>query len=323
MRFLRRVAVVLVVVAMLVLLGWWSGRQPDRDAVAVARRDLGIDLEARVVDVGDVSLFVVLAGPAEGPPVVLLHGFPEFWYAWSRPMAVLAAAGFRVAVPDQRGYGHSDKPADVAAYRLDHLSDDVAGLIGTLGWQRANVAGHDWGGAVAWTAAIRHPDRVSRLAIIDTPHPRAFGSVRSDAQTISWFRTFFQVPWLPEWSSRVGNWFLVARMLRTTALPGAFPDEKMDLLRSAWDHDGAYSTMVNWYRAAFRSGAPPDGDMQVHVPTLVLLAPTDAFMAGETTRASLRWVDDGRIVELPRGTHWVLQEDPEAVARELARFFTR
>ncbi|HJQ82502.1 MAG TPA: alpha/beta hydrolase [Candidatus Binatia bacterium] len=317
----RRVALVLGVLAAAIALGWWSGSQPDRDAVEAARRELGIPLETRRVPVGDVTLFVVLGGPPDGPPVVLLHGFPEFWYAWSRPMALLAADGFRVAVPDQRGYGGSDKPRDVEAYRVDALADDVANLIAALGWPRAAVAGHDWGGAVAWALAIRHPERVRKLAIIDTPHPAALATP-SDEATVSWYRTFFRIPGLPEWTSRLGNWFPVTKMLRDTALPGAFPEAKMDLYRSAWNHDGAYGTMIDWYRAAFRHPPPAPGDaLRVHVPTLVLRAPDDAFMTADATRASLRWVDDGRLVELPRGSHWVLQEDPETVARELAAFF--
>jgi pimeloyl-ACP methyl ester carboxylesterase/phosphoserine phosphatase len=297
-----------------------SGRQPRRDAVAAAESELGIDLETRRVDVGDVALHVVLAGPPEGPLVLLLHGFPEFWYAWKGALAPLAAAGYRVAVPDQRGYGDSDKPADVEPYRVERLADDAAGLVAALGRENACVAAQDWGGGVAWELALRHPERVRKLAVLDTPHPNAHRAVESKEETVSWYRTFFQIPWLPEWSARAGNWWLLSRSLRDTARPGAFPEEKLALYRSAWDRDGAFGTMVNWYRAAFRFGFPDHGDGRVAAPTLVLVAADDAFIPSDRTRASAQFLDRGRVEELGSGTHWVLQEEPERIAALLAEF---
>jgi pimeloyl-ACP methyl ester carboxylesterase len=319
----RRSFAVICVIALAIGAGWWSGREPRLDAVAAARSELGIPLEAGRVDAGEVALFVVQAGPADGPPVVLLHGFPEFWYAWKGAIAPLAAAGFRVIVPDQRGYGDSDKPPGVESYDVDRLADDVVGLLAALGHQRAAVAAHDWGGGVAWNLAIRHPEAVRKLAILDTPHPDAGRIRKSQEERISWYRTFFQIPWLPEWSARLGHWAIQSKMLRDTSRPGAFPDEKLALYRSAWDRDGAFGKMVNWYRAAFRR-PPPDPDAplrRVAVPTLVIVAPDDAFIPGDLTRASIELLDDGRLVELDEGSHWVLQEEPAAIAALLASFF--
>lgn len=327
---MRKLLIAVGALVLLLVAGHLSGRQPRRDAVAAARAELGIELDARHVDAGGVSLFVVTAGPADGAPVVLLHGFPEFWHAWKGAIAPLAAAGFRVIVPDQRGYGDSDKPRSVDAYAVDRLGDDVAGLMTALGHERAFVAAHDWGGGVAWNVAIRHPERVRALAVLDTPHPdvrkleeRAADRAATPGrdEPISWYRTFFQIPWLPEESARWGNWFVLARMLRGTSAPGAFPDEKLDLYRSAWDREGAFGTMVNWYRAAFLAG--PDGGpaRRVSTPTLVLLAANDAFIPAEATRRSVELCDDARLVELGTGTHWVLQEEPDRVAAELVRFF--
>jgi pimeloyl-ACP methyl ester carboxylesterase len=319
----RFLGVATLLLAGLVVLGHWSGSQPRLDAVAVAQRETGVAFEASRVDVGDVSLHVVQAGPADGPPIVLLHGFPEFWYAWKGVVAPLAKAGFRVIIPDQRGYGDSDKPPDVDDYQIDKLGDDVANLIAALGYESAGVAAHDWGGGVAWNVAIRHPDRVRKLAIIDTPHPDAWRHVESNQETVSWYRTFFQIPWLPEESARWGNWALLTKSMRDTAKPGAFPDEKIALYRSAWDRDGAFGKMVNWYRSAFRTftrdASTPEH--RVALPVLVLLAEDDAFIPSDTTRASLELLDDGRLVELGSGTHWVLQEEPERIAKELADFF--
>ena len=311
----------LLVLAGLLVVGHRSGDQPPRDAVAVAREELGIPLTSERVDTGAVSLHVVLAGPAGGPPVVLLHGFPEFWYAWKGVAPALAAAGYRVILPDQRGYGESDKPRDVASYGVDALGDDAAGLVAALGYENAFVVAHDWGGGVAWNLAIRRPERVRKLVVLDTPHPDAWRRVETKEHPISWYRTFFQIPWLPEESARWGNWYVVSKMLRDTAQPGAFPEAKLDLYRSAWDRDGAFGTMVNWYRASFRS-KPPEGEARrVRVPTLVLLAAHDAFIPGDLTRASVSLCDDAKLVELGSGTHWVVQEESERVAAELTKFF--
>lgn len=311
-----------MVVLLLILLGSMSGNQPKRDAVAAARQELGIDLESRRVDLGKVTLHVVLAGPKDGPPVVLLHGYPEFWYAWYRQMGRLAQAGFRVIVPDQRGYNLSDKPQSIEDYRVDVLASDIAGLIETLGYDKAFVAAHDWGGGVAWQLAIRHPGRVRKMVIFDTPHPQASSDGPSKEKKVDWFRTYFQIPWLPEWSGRLANWRLLSNALRNSSKPGTFPEEKMDLYRSAWDNDGAMTTMVDWYRAAYRFPLPIEGKARVSVRTLIVVAPNDAFIPGDLTRASLKYLDDGRLLELKEGTHWVLQEDPVGTSQILIDFFS-
>ncbi|MDX2170248.1 MAG: alpha/beta hydrolase [Deltaproteobacteria bacterium] len=322
MRVLRGLVVLLCVAALGVTISYVSSQQPPRDVLAAAKLELGIDLESQHVDVGEVTLFVVLAGPPKGEPVVLLHGFPEFWYAWRKPMALLAKAGFRVIVPDQRGYDLSDKPEGIAAYTVDKLAGDVAGLIDALGYERANLAGHDWGGGVAWQVALRHPERVKRLAVIDTPHPRARDGFESTEDPIQWYWTFMQLPWIPELTARLGNYGLLAGNLRDTAQPGTFPEKVMDRFRAAWDQPGARTGMVNWYRAAYQMPPPLAGDGRVAIPTLLIVAPHDAFIAGDLTRRSMLFLDAGQLVELERGTHWVIQEEPERIAALLIEFFS-
>src|SRR5690242_12831972 len=151
----------------------------------------------RFVDVGEVRLHVADAG--NGPLVVLLHGFPEFWYTWRRQIPALAQAGFHAVAPDMRGYNLSDKPAGVRAYRVPALVEDVAGLIRACGAARATVIGHDWGGLVAWAFAMEHPEMLDRLVILNSPHPRAMArAIRTPRQFLkSWYMMFFQIPWLP------------------------------------------------------------------------------------------------------------------------------
>jgi pimeloyl-ACP methyl ester carboxylesterase len=312
-------ACVIALVAALAL-GQVSGNQPERDAVEASRAELGIALESRRIDVGEISLHVVLAGPSEGPPVVLLHGFPEFWYAWRGPMAVLARAGFRVIVPDQRGYNRSDKPAGAEAYRLDRRVGDVVGLMDALDLDSAHVAAQDVGGGVGWRLVLEHPERVRSYAVISVPHPLAYSAFDGEVDEVSWHRTFMRIPWLPGFSARVANWWLLTSNLRATSAPGTFPEEEMDLLRSAWDRDGAAYSMTAQWRA---SDWPYEGDGRIARPVLVIFAPGDVYFTEQVTRLSLRFLDAGELVELDSGTHWVGQEQPERIGAILAGFFGR
>ncbi len=321
MRLVRGLGIALAGLLLIATASYLLSGQPPRDAVAAAEQELGIHLESRRVPVGGVTLHVVTAGPENGEPVVLLHGFPEFWYAWRHVIGRLAAAGFKVIAPDQRGYNESDKPEGIEAYRVETLADDVAGLIAALGYQQVDLVGHDWGGGVAWQTVIRHPERVRRFAVIDTPHPQARDGFESKDETITWFRTFMQLPWIPEISSRLGNYWLLASNLRKTSSPGTFPDPVMDLFRSAWDQPGAATATTNWYRAAFRYPSHFDGEQRIAVPTLVIVSPHDAFIPGDVTRRSTRFLDHGHLVELQNGTHWVIQEEPDVIVRLLVDFF--
>ena len=309
-----------LVLCLAIVFGWYTGVEPRLDAVAAAGQSTGVKLESSTVNAGGIRLHVVMAGPKTGRPVVLLHGFPELWYAWRNVIPVLVAAGYRVIVPDQRGFGDSDKPPAVQDYRVDLLGDDIASLIRTLGYTNACVVGHDWGGGVAWNLAIRHPERVDRLVILDTPHPDAARMTLSKEKQIDWYWTAFQIPYLPEYLSRIFHWAIPSKMMRDTSAAGTFAEEKLAFYRSAWDHDGSYGNMVNWYRANPMDGSQSMAERRVKVPTLILLAPRDAFIAPSLTRASLQFLDNGQLVELEEGTHWVIQEYPDLVGREIALF---
>jgi len=172
---------------------------------------------------GAVSLHAVAAGPNDGPVVVLLHGFPEFSYGWRQQIEPLAATGFRVVVPDQRGYNLSSKPSGVAAYALAELVSDVIAIADQLGREKIFLAGHDWGAAVAWSAAILHPQRISKLAVLNVPHPsvmRKFLSTRPRQLLRSWYMFFFQLPWLPEIFFSAFNFRIVSRSLLPSSRPG-------------------------------------------------------------------------------------------------------
>jgi len=173
-----------------------------------------------------ICLHVANAGPTDGPLVVLLHGFPEFWYGWRHQIAILAEAGLRVVAPDQRGYNLSDKPAGIAAYRLDTLAEDIVGLAAALGGERFAVVGHDWGGVVAWHLAARFPERVTRAAILNAPHPatlRSYARRRPGQLLKSWYVGFFQLPRLPELALRASGFWGCAGYCGEHRGPARFP----------------------------------------------------------------------------------------------------
>jgi pimeloyl-ACP methyl ester carboxylesterase len=160
--------------------------------------EVGIELRDGYAEVGDQTLHYVEAG--DGPLIVLLHGFPEFWFGWRLQIAPLATAGFRVVAPDTRGYNLSSKPEGFEAYAVDLLADDIRGLIGELGAESARLVGHDWGGTIAWTVAMNHPEVVDRLAILNAAHPRRLSEGLKHPSQLrkSWYFFFFAVPGLPE-----------------------------------------------------------------------------------------------------------------------------
>lgn len=325
---MRRITrVLLSTVAILVVLvgvGYWSGCNDPIDVVAEGEKLHGLDLRAAMVPANGVRLHVVEAGPRDGPAVILLHGFPEFWWAWHEQMARLAQAGFRVIVPDQRGYNLSDKPRDVSAYDVPTLTADIIGLMGQLGLDRAYLAGHDWGGAIAWTLAIDHPERFLKLAMFNSPHPFAWRDAEAspaEEESVTWFRLFFQLPWVPEVSSRFGNWWLLARSVVGTARPGAFSERDVDLYKQAWAQPGAFGAMVNWYRAAFRHPYRVAGDGLVRMPVRLVWGMNDAFFAKRMLGLSARHCADATVVELPEATHWLLHEEPDRTSREMIDFF--
>jgi pimeloyl-ACP methyl ester carboxylesterase len=211
-------------------------------------------------------------GPKDGPVVVLLHGFPEFWYGWRRQMEPLAAAGFRVIVPDQRGYNLSSKPARVASYALTELVSDLIAIADQLSQPRIFLAGHDWGAAVAWSVALLFPQRVAKLAVLNVPHPsvmRRFLMTQPRQMLKSWYMFFFQLPWLPEALFSAFNFGIGARSLVHSSRPGTFSSEDLEQYRVAWSQPGALTAMINWYRALFRSRAK-FSDRTVRVPTRIL-----------------------------------------------------
>jgi pimeloyl-ACP methyl ester carboxylesterase len=232
-------------------------------------------------------------------------------------------AGCRVIVPDQRGYNLSDKPKGVKAYCVDNLVEDIAGLINALDYQKVNVVGHDWGALVAWMLAIKHPGRLRRLGILNVPHPavmRRFLTHDFEQMRRSLYALFFQLPWLPELSLRLGNWRLAAQAIRRSALPNAFTNEDIETYKEAWSQPGAMTAMLNWYRAAARYQLQITSDMRVRVPTLMLWGVKDVALTYRMARPSLDYCAKGNLIFFPEATHWLQHEEAEEVNKHLLEF---
>jgi pimeloyl-ACP methyl ester carboxylesterase len=262
-----------------------------------------------------VRLFFAQSGPPGGPPVVLLHGFPEFSYGWRYQVPALAAAGLRALAPDLRGYGSSPKPPAVRDYGIDLLALDVADLIRRECGGRAHVVGHDWGGIVAWWLAMRHPDAVDRLVILNAPHPAAYLRElrRTPSQVLrSWYVLYFQLPWLPETCIRAFDFAMLRQLFREEAKPYV----------AAFSGRRSLSGAINYYRAAFRAGPRTmERDVRpVRAPTLIVWGDRDRYLVPQLADGLEQWVPDLRVVRLPHASHWLHHEAPRRVNPLLVDF---
>jgi epoxide hydrolase 4 len=273
-------------------------------------------------DVNGVRLHYAEAG--SGPLVVLLHGFPAFWYSWRHQIPALAQAGYHVVAPDMRGYNLSSKPRGWREYDAVSLAGDIAGLIRHFGVEDAYVAGHDWGAAVAYFTAMEHPEVVKRLAILNVPHPaRMFASLRTRRQLRkSWYMFFFQLPVIPERLLAAREFAAAKRALRVES-PDAFSDAEVERYVEAWSQPGALTAMVNYYRAALRR-SPRSSTARIRridVPVLVIWGERDSVLGGELAEPEAGWVSDVRVERLPKASHWVQNDAPERVNELLTGFF--
>jgi pimeloyl-ACP methyl ester carboxylesterase len=279
----------------------------------------------RFVYVNGVRLHYVEAG--DGPPVVLLHGFPEFWYSWRHQLPALAAAGFRAIAPDLRGYNQSDKPPGVESYRPGLLVADVVSLIEKLGSGPVVVVGHDWGGIVAWLVTMKRPDLVQKLVVLNAPHPATFEvEVRRARQLFrSWYAFFFQLPWLPEAALRFQNFGLVRHALRQQPVhAGAFTPEDIRRYREALARPGALTAAINYYRAALRYRRETARMFRpVRGPVLVIWGERDPYLNWHVLDGLPAWAPDARVLRLRDASHWVQNDAPDAVNQAVLSFLSR
>jgi pimeloyl-ACP methyl ester carboxylesterase len=271
------------------------------------------------IEANGLKFHVAAAG--EGPRLaLLLHGFPESWYSWRHQLPLLAQLGYRVWAPDLRGYGETDRPAKLDDYAMEHLLDDVAGLIDASGSGETILIGHDWGAAIAWVFAMQKLRTLERLVIMNVPHPRAMErSMRRWSQLRrSWYIFFFQLPWLPEKLLGARGAAAIGEAFRRSAIDKTrFPDDVLAVYREAATRPGALTAMLNYYRAMLRGGGARRlralGAPRIEIPTLFLWGEEDVALAKHTTYGTDAFVSDLTLRYLPGVSHWVQQEAPEQV----------
>jgi epoxide hydrolase 4 len=281
---------------------------------------LGSEVHEGYAEIGDVRLHYVEAG--DGPLIVLLHGFPEFWYGWRLQIKPLAAAGFRVVAPDLRGYNLSSKPDGVAAYDTGPLVADIRGLVHERGAESALLVGHDWGGTVAWATAMNHPEVVDRLAILNAAHPRKLlqGLHHPGQLRKSWYFFFFQLPGVPESVVHANDWHFFRHFV-DDARP-AYTPEEIDRYVEAWSQPGAATGMINYYRASVRQKNPEAQLRPISAPTLVIWGQRDRYLGPELAEPDHDDVPSlDRVERLPDASHWVHHDEAERVTQLLIDFF--
>lgn len=258
-----------------------------------------------------------------GPLIVLLHGFPEFWYSWRYQIPFLAERGYRVLAPDLRGYNDTDKPR--SGYSVTMLLRDIVGLIKGAGEEKAIIVGHDWGGVLAWQFAIDYPQLTERLIVMNAPHPAAFTREMRRIEQLrkSWYAFAFQLPWLPEFLLGRRHAKLIGEMLyRAAVQKAAFPAEVLAHYRDAMSKPGALRASINYYRAAFRFPfrMMTRATATIHAPTLLIWGDQDIALGINLTRGLEQWVSNLQIRHLPDSGHWVQQEKPNEVNMFLEEF---
>ncbi len=259
----------------------------------------------------------------EGPLIVLLHGFPEFWYSWRYQIPFLAEHGYTVVAPDLRGYNETDKPRK--GYDIPTLLRDIKGLIKGLGQQKASIVGHDWGGVLAWTFAMNYPEMTESLIVMNAPHPIAMMREMRTLKQLrkSWYVFAFQIPWLPEYMLGRNHANEIGRMFRGAALQkSVFPREVTAKYQEAMSKPGAIKAAISYYRQLFRR-LPISFkryEVQIKAPTLLIWGEQDIALGVELTTGLERWVNDIQIKRIPDSGHWVQQEQPEKVNQYMLNF---
>ncbi|MFB2967896.1 alpha/beta fold hydrolase [Aerosakkonema sp. BLCC-F183] len=267
-----------------------------------------------------IKLHCVTQG--EGSLMLMLHGFPEFWYSWRYQIPEFSE-DFKVVALDLRGYNDSDKPTNKSAYVMDEFIKDVKGAIETLGYQKCVLVGHDWGAAIAWNFAYTYPEMVERLIIMNVPHPAKFDRAFINPQQLlrSWYIFFFQLPFLPEFVLHLSDYKAIKSVFIKTAFnKNNFAPTDIKAYRTAAAKPGAIAAMLSYYRNIFRQVSLKKVWQILEVPTLMIWGENDTALGKELTYGTEAYVRDFQIKYIPNCSHWVQQDRPEIVNQYMREF---
>jgi epoxide hydrolase 4 len=278
--------------------------------------------EHNFIQTNGVNLHYVSQG--SGKLMLMLHGFPEFWYSWRHQIREFAA-DYRVVAVDLRGYNDSDKPKDVEAYAMSELIADVKGIISALGYEDCVLVAHDWGGAIAWNFAYAYPAMVEKLIVLNLPHPAKLAAGFKTPQQLfkSWYIFFFQIPLLPEFLIQLNDYNAIAWAFSSMAInKSAFTPEDLAAFKNAIAKRGALTAMINYYRCNFKLIAHEDQKVWgiLDIPTLMIWGEKDIALGKELTYGTDAYVRDLQIKYIPNCSHWVQQEQPTLVNQYIREF---
>ena len=279
------------------------------------------DWNHNYLNTNGVRLHYVFQG--EGPLMLMLHGFPEFWYSW-RHQIVAFSHNYRVVAPDLRGYNYSDKPQSIESYSISELIKDIAGMITELGYEKCILVGHDWGGALAWYFANEYPEMISQLIVLNFPHPAKFQQGLRTPQQLkkSWYIFFFQLPYLPELLFQLNDYQAIASVFtKSTIEQSAFTSEDIEAYKKAASQPGALTAAINYYRCSFQQLFKEVKSWnKLDIPTLIIWGENDIYLGKELTYGTTDYVNDLTIKYIPNCSHWVQQEKPQLVNQYMADF---
>jgi len=274
------------------------------------------EIEEKFIETNGIKLHTIIAG--SGEPLILLHGFPDFWYGWKNVISGLKDE-FKLIVPDMRGYNLSEKPEGIENYTLDILIEDIKGLSEKLGFNEFNLVGHDWGGMVSWALAEKYPEILKKLIVLNAPHPKIFRKLitkDNDQKKASGYIGRFL---------KEGENFLFENNFQALQLSvfgtaknkKAFSEFDKEKYIEAWSQPGALTGGVNYYRANRRY---EEWSGIINVPTLVIFGMKDMFVLPKVLEGLEDFIKDLKIVRIKNASHWVMHDDPELVNSSIQSF---
>ncbi|CAJ0592769.1 unnamed protein product [Cylicocyclus nassatus] len=292
--------------------------------ISLIKDRITYDWDERYIQTKTVRLHYVQTGGDDKPLLLMLHGFPEFWYSWRYQLKHFADK-YRCIALDQRGYNLSGKPIHTEDYHIDYLIDDIREVVEGLGYKKCFLMGHDWGAIVAWQFALVYPELVEKLVILNVPHPLAFPATNFEQMRKSWYVFFFQTPMLPEMAvrSRDLHMFDLYFRARHAGIRNKenFTDEDLEAFKHVFSQEGALTGPINYYRNITKRVLQP-GQRICKPPTLIVWGDQDAFLVKEGATNSLKFCENGHLIFLKGTSHWVMQDEPEKVNRYVEEFLS-
>ena len=296
-----------------------SSSAMNYDDACARKNNTSCPIETHTVKANNLVFEVDMCGTGKRL-ALCLHGFPELAFSWRYQLPLLAQLGYRAWAPNLRGYGRTSRPPLISDYTIDHLVADVVGLIDAAKPQSVLLVGHDWGGAVAWQTAIRHPSQIDRLVIMNMPHPVCFrNGLRKWRQLLrSWYIAAFQIPIIPELVLGARHAWLVGELIADTAVdPSRFPPSVLNIYRNAAASRQTLKAMLNYYRALrLNTWSPATSkleDRPIKTPTLLIWGEEDVALGSDLLIGTNRYVQNLTVRTIPGVSHWVQQEAPETV----------